>query len=90
MSSDDMYFAASVPDHQVAGIWRSACSALTAAAVVAAPPRQAVSDEAIPGGWHYRQASGTADGRGFDLRDLPHSRRWGRCRSGHTSREWVA
>ena len=44
---------------------------LTAAAVVAAPARQAVSDEAIPGGWHYRQASGTADGRGFDLRDLP-------------------
>ena len=46
---------------------------LTAAAVVAAPPRQAAPDEAIPGGWHYRQASGTADGRGFDLRDLPNT-----------------
>ncbi len=46
---------------------------LTAAAVLAAPARQAASDEAIPDGWHYRQASGTADGRGFDLRDLPHT-----------------
>ena len=44
--------------------------ALTASSALAAPPAQASDDQAISGGWHYRQTSGVA-GQGFDLRDWP-------------------